>query len=859
MKKITVTALSSVLLLILFVSTQQTTFAQNQPDLREQYLTPPDEIAEEVLAPRHQNITLYNLAPSQEYFLNTTQNRALSPLSAFAKPYYNLGGLQFNPDANRSRYFTTNTTNGLQLIGSRNGEVSNIQTPENAQISSASWSPDGSKMAFFAHFEDETHIYVANLENGRSRKLTRRPVLATMNTSFDWSADGQYIFTVLVPGDRDNEPQEPATPASLQVKMTTDKENRLRTYPDLLGGKFEAELLKYHTTGQLTRINVNNRRVHKIGEPAMIRSIDPDPSGEYAIVQKMTEPFSYIVPVYSFGWVEEIWDLDGNMLVELRNSEIRKGVQGYDEVENYGRRDIKWRPDGEGLSLIAKTGEGMAPTRDNDDDDGQDPDDADDSDSEENDDEEEEEDKKTDRVIQWVPPFGEEDMNTIFETEKEMESVSYSSDADILFIEESSTNKELVYAVFLEDTSETYTLVDHKDDDFYDDPGNLMDYTGEKGVSVVRVSPDKNNVFLSGTQYYEDYEENAPRPFIDKVDIRSGEKERIFQSAKDVYENVTAVLDNEVTEIVISRESPQMHPDSWLLDLESGDETKLTSNVDQNSAITQAKRERFKVTRADGFEFWVEVTLPSDWDGTPLPGIIWHYPSEFDDQEDYDERQRRYNKNDFPGVYHRSIDILVKRGYAVINSDWPISAEMGDPNDGFVWSIVQNSTVVIDSTAKRGYIDRDRMAIGGHSYGAFGTANAMIHTSFFKAGIAGDGNYNRTLTPLGFQREPRDLWRGFDRYVQMTPIFWADRMDGALLMYHGAADQNVGTWPTHSRRMFHALNGIGKTAAMYMYPHEAHGPAAEETLLDLWTRWVQWMDHYVKAKGEHVSEADLGD
>ncbi|MEX2476918.1 MAG: prolyl oligopeptidase family serine peptidase [Gracilimonas sp.] len=847
MKNITVTVLSSVLLLILFLSPHLQLQAQNPPDLREQYLTPPSEIAEEVLAPRHENITLYDLSPNNENFLNTTQNRSLAPLSAFAKKYYNLGGLQFNPDANRSRYFTTRSTTGLQLIGSRNGDVSNIQTPDDALVSSASWSPDGTKLAYFAHFDNATHIYVANLENGRSRQITRRPVLATMNTSFEWSADGQYIFTVLIPENRGNEPQEPETPTSLQVKMTSDKENRLRTYPDLLGGKFEAQLLKYHVTGQLVRINTNNRRVTEIGEPAMIRDIDPDPKGQQIIVEKMTEPFSYIVPVYSFATAEEIWDLDGNMLVELGNSLVNEGISGFEEDENYGRRDIKWRPDGEGLSLLAKTGEGMKATRDNDDDDS-------DSDEEET----EEEEKTMDRVIQWLPPFGEEDMNVIYETEDEMESVSYSPDTNILFIEESSRNEEHIYAVFLDASDTTYTIYKHKDDNFYEDPGNLMDRTGEMGVSIVCVSPDQNSVFLSGTEYYEDYEENAPRPFIDRVDIRSGEKERIFQSSEDVYENVTAVLNEEVSELLISRESPQMHPDSWLIDLESNNETKLTSNVDHNSAITQAQRERFKVKRADGFEFWVEVVLPQDWDGNPLPGIIWHYPSEFDDQKDYDERQRRHNKNDFPGIYHRSIDILVKRGYAVINADWPISAEMGDPNDGFVWSIVQNSTVVIDSTANRGYIDRDRMAIGGHSYGAFGTANAMIHTSFFKAGIAGDGNYNRTLTPLGFQREPRDLWRGLERYVQMTPIFWADRMDGALLMYHGAADQNVGTWPTHSRRMFHALNGIGKTAAMYMYPHEAHGPASEETLLDLWTRWVQWMDHYVKDKGEHVPEAELG-
>ena len=242
--------------------------------------------------------------------------------------------------------------------------------------------------------------------------------------------------------------------------------------------------------------------------------------------------------------------------------------------------------------------------------------------------------------------------------------------------------------------------------------------------------------------------------------------------------------------------------------------------------------------------------MPQDWNGEPLPGLIWHYPREVDDQEDYNEGVRDYNQNRYPRIYARSSDILVKEGYAVLQPDWPITGERGSSNDNFVWSIVQNSTAVIDSAEARGYIDRHRMAIGGHSYGAFGTSNAMIHTSFFKAGIAGAGNYNRTLTPLGFQREPNDLWRGQDRYMQMSPIFWADRLDGALLMYHSEEDQNVGTWPTNSRRMFHALNGIGKDAALYMYPHEGHGPDAEQTILDLWTRWVDWLDYYVKYPGQ---------
>lgn len=843
----------SLLLLIFTVcigSTLQTADAQSPPDLREHYLTPPDEIGAAVLAPRHKNVSLYNLNPNREVFLNSLEE-GLSPLADYAKPYYNLGGLQMNPQANRQRYFTTNSTTGLQLIGARSGDNDEIETPDDAKISSSEWSPDGTKLAYFAHFDDATHIYVADVASGESRRITQRPVLATLNTSFEWSADGQYIFTVLVPQNRGKEPHKPQTPTTLVVKQTTDKENRLRTYQDLLEGAFEARLLEYHTTGQYARINVESGDVKNIGEPAMIRDIDVDPSGEYTIVETMQKPFSYIVPVYRFGWVEEIWDLDGNVMTELRKSKVDKGVPDGDEEEDYGRSEIEWRPDGQGLSMITET-------RDEDEENGDTNDDQPAAADDEENETQQEKEEQPYRVIQWKAPFGEEDQTVVYESDKQLESVAYADESDVLFITEEASGKEHLYAVYPDDPDTSYTIYKHDNDDFYEDPGNLMFTDSESGISVVRLAPDQEHVFLSGTQYYEDPQENAPRPFIDRVNIKSGEKERLFQSSEEAYERVAAVLNDEVSELVITRESATMHPDSWLVNLDSGEETKLTSNTDYNKAITNAQRSRFKVKRSDGFEFWVEVVMPEDWNGEPLPGLIWHYPTEYDDQEDYDESQRRYNKNNFPGVYSRDPEFLTKRGYAVINADWPIAAERGAPNDGFVWSIVQNSTVVIDSVVAKGFLDRERVAIGGHSYGAFGTANALIHTSFFEAGIAGDGNFNRTLTPMGFQREPRDLWRGQDRYVEMSPIFWADRLDGALLMYHGLEDQNVGTWPTNSRRMFHALNGIGKTAALYMYPHEAHGPGAKETILDLWTRWVNWLDHYVKNEGEHVPEAELG-
>jgi dipeptidyl aminopeptidase/acylaminoacyl peptidase len=208
----------------------------------------------------------------------------------------------------------------------------------------------------------------------------------------------------------------------------------------------------------------------------------------------------------------------------------------------------------------------------------------------------------------------------------------------------------------------------------------------------------------------------------------------------------------------------------------------------------------------------------------------------------------RFNRNEFPELRTRSMEIMALNGYAVVTPDLPIVGDPGQMNDNYVQDLRNTLSAVIDSLSARGLVDRARLGIGGHSYGAFGTVNAMVNTPFFKAGIAGDGNYNRSLTPAGFQSERRQLWEAEQIYIEMSPFFTADRLTGSLLMYHGMDDHNVGTHPDHSRRLFHALNVLGKDAALYMYPFEDHGPATRETLLDLWARWTAWLDLHVKGE-----------
>jgi len=383
----------------------------------------------------------------------------------------------------------------------------------------------------------------------------------------------------------------------------------------------------------------------------------------------------------------------------------------------------------------------------------------------------------------------------------------------------------------------------------------MLTERGSRGGSVAMVSSD-GAVYLQGTRYFPDWEQHPPTAFVDKVDLATGDKTRIFEGTDDIAETLGAALDDDFTQVIVTRESPTEVPNAYLKNLQTGSLTKLTDNQDYTPEFTNAVRKRITVTRADGIHFQVDLTLPQGYQaGTHLPGMFWFYPREYTDQAGYERTLRTENINQFPRAGARTIEYLITQGYAVANFNPPIIGEQGRMNDNYVSDLQMNLIAVIDELDRQGYIDRTRLGIGGHSYGAFSTANAMVHTPYFKAGIAGDGMYNRTLTPNGFQSERRDLWTGQKVYLDMSPFMMADKLQGALLMYHSMEDQNVGTTPISSIRMMQALRAYGKVAALFMYPYEDHGPRARETILDQWARWVAWLDIYVKHAGESVPKA----
>jgi dipeptidyl aminopeptidase/acylaminoacyl peptidase len=838
----------------------------------EGYLTPPRELADAVLAPRHLNVSLSNVSRDKKWFLHEVGDGPV-PMKTFSKPFHELGGVFIDHKANRARSLTVRNSVGIQLISSTDGVQRAIQVPSGARVSNATWSPDSSTVGFFVHGDDATHIWVADVATGKSRQLTKAPVLATLVSRFEFTDDGKHIACVQIPDGRSSMPPIPPAPSGPTVKIADAEKNRLRTFPSLMSTTYEKGLLEWHATGQIAFIDVQKGTVRKVGTPAMIRAIDVSPDARFLRVTRMVKPFSYDVPVSNFGSVEEVWDVDGRVLAKVTERPLDVGVQddtqpgdppqdaGGRGQNQRGKREIAWRADNQGLTYLEQDPPPPGAENRGRGDGGSDQT-ADDQESSARGGRA----ARRDRLYQWAPPFDEASRKMLYENSTRMSNHRFSPDMKILFANERAGQNTIEFAVDLAQPSSRYVLGRYRTEDVYAHPGTLVPARGMLGsgggrggaaaaggrgdggeaAAPVLLSGDGQSVFFHGTAYDRNPQQVGPKTFIDKVAIRSGAKERVFESDNNgVFERVAAVLDIASERYIVERESPRDVPQYFVV--EGGRRTQLTANQDYTPDLTRARLERFTVERADGFKFRVTVTLPQNVQpGSKPPALFWFYPREYQDQEGYDRSERTFNKNAFQTFGARSIEYFVRLGYTVVEPDAPIVGPQGRMNNNYVHDLRNNLAAVIDEIDRRGFADRTRLAIGGHSYGAFSAVNAMVHTPFFRAGIAGHGAYNRTLTPIGFQTERRDLWEAPNVYLSMSPFLYANNLTGALLMYHGLADQNVGTDPINSIRLYHALNGLGKTTALYLYPLEDHGPAAKETLLDLWARWAAWLDKYVK-------------
>ncbi len=802
----------------------------------------PDATVQELFSTDPNYATLDHVSPDGDHFV-VPLSTELSTLAEVGEETLRLGMLEVRARTDRPWHLDIYGLYGFRFYSLSERAFTDVDFPDGIYVSDLMWSPDGSRLAFLAHLEERTEVWIADTSDGSVTAAGNVHVISSIGTSsrgqgsaasrmLQWTPRGS-VLTLAAPADRGSPPPAPALPSGPTIRHTRAEATPTRTMPFLLEDEHGADLFEYHTRSQIVEL-APGRAPRAVGEPGMYESLSSSPDGRHVIATRLTRPFSYIASYTGFPRVTEVIEVEsGDVLATLEERELREGGRGGGPGGGAGDdpRAWTWRPDGSGISYLHRAGAG----------DGDAGETGDAADREGGD--------RPDRIMLLRAPFGDGDAEVVATSEDRISGVTYSADGRHAFADvRRDGDAAIVHYALGGSDPEGHTLVPfHDPGDALELPGDLLTARTGNGIEYAWVSAGGESAYLRGDGWKEDF---RPQPFVDRLSIPDGATERLFEGSRDSFDRPLVPLDADLARMVVSREGKNTFPDSYLWTRDGGMEN-LTRNVDPFPQLTAARRVDFEFTRRDGLEIQGRVSLPVDYvEGTRVPAVFWTYPREYRSEDDFDNATiRARNHNAYTNLtWLRWSDIWLTQGYAIVYPDIPIVGE--NYNDYYISNMVDGMYAAIRAVDALGVVDMDRIGHGGHSYGAFATANFLAHTPFFKAGIAGDGAYNRSLTPMGFQAEPRDIWEAPHVYMEMSPFFKADQINTPLLLYHGADDNNSGTYPIQSRRMIQALTGLGKTAALFEYPFESHTPRAIENNLDMWARWIGWFDRYVKGAGK---------
>ncbi len=769
-------------------------------ELPSTYEVPPKDVVDIVDAPATPRITI---SPTRERVLLAHYD-ALPSIEDVAAPFERLAGLRI--DAARYAQRRTRMYERLEIVDVSTGQSQAVMLPDDMRMGPPQWSPDGGRVAFTRWQEDGLHLWVVDAASGQATELEGLRVNDILTRGFQWLPHGKGLIAFCVPPDAERPPQRPRRPVGPSVSDTAGEKATNRTYQDLLTDPFDEALFEHLVTVQLLEVDMDSGATRSLGEPGLFAAVDVSPGGEYVLVERIRRPFSYTVPFYRFPMRVEVWDRAAKVVRTVADLELAEEIP-IGGVRQ-GPRRVQWHPQHPDTLVWVEALDEGDPKRDA---------------------------EHRDRVMVHAAGFA--DVPKILtKVEHRFTDISWTDQPGQYLISDFDRDRRWT-TTRVHDPSGERVLVDRSVRDAYGDPGTPVYQQRTDGSYVVPVDGDA--IMLSGSGATPD----GYRPFVQRMDLRDGKTQRTFESGLDEYASFVDVAAS--GELIVWRESKTDVPNLYVQH-DDGKRRPLTTFVDPHPQLTGIDKRILKYTRDDGVELSGTLYLPPGYqEGDRLPLVVWAYPIEFNDKDT--AGQVRASDNRFTRLQSTSPLMFLTQGYAVLDgAAMPIVGDPETMNDTFLPQIVGSASAAIEAVVALGVADRDRVGVAGHSYGAFMAANLLAHSDLFRAGIARSGAYNRTLTPFGFQSERRTLWEAPQAYVNVSPLFAADRLDEPILLVHGEDDDNSGTFPLQSQRLFHALKGNGGTARLVMLPKESHGYVARESVLHVLAESFRWFDQHVK-------------
>lgn len=784
----------------------------------ETWQLPPQEVVDIIDAAPE---PVVGLSPDSKWMLFADLD-AMPDISDIARRRLRLAGLRIDPQANGR--FQTSWYRGISVRktdADANDRGRRLELGDDVRIGWTRWSHDSKKFLFTQVTDAGTTLSVCFVESGEVRKLHSN--ISTVMQSPLWMPDANHVMLLAVPESRGQEPEPPIAPAGPSIQESSGNKSPTRTYQDLLKTPHDEALFAHYTTTDLMVVNLEGKVVHKFSQPGIYFGANPSPDGKQMMVNRLKKPFSYLLTWRSFPHQISVTNFAGEEIYRVADVPMEENIPI--EGVRLGRRGADWMSARDATLIWGEALDGgdpnvKVPFRD--------------------------------QVSILAAPFDTEP-KAIIKTEHRWYGADFYKDPNRVSVNEYDRDKRWIRSLLYDLSSPTdtpLTLVDRSIRDRYGDPGRVVSVPDATGHYVVLQKDDHIFRFGSGAS------PKGNLPFVDSQSLTSLETKRHWRCEEGSLETPVRIVGfgadkdkGTPTPILIAgHESSTAPPNFRIRDLSGESFDPLTNFKDPTPQIRSIKKQLVTYKRKDGVPLSATLYLPGDYEeGTKLPLLVWAYPQEFNDPSTAGQvsgSDARFTR--MRGITHLT---FLTQGYAIMDAaTMPIVGDPETMNDTFIEQIVDSAQAAIDKAVEMGVADRNRVGVGGHSYGAFMTANLMAHCDLFKAGIARSGAYNRTLTPFGFQSERRSYWDAKEIYHSISPFMHADKINEPLLLIHGDSDNNSGTFPIQSKRLYQAIKGNGGTVRLVMLPHESHGYRARQSVLQTQAEMVRWFDKHVKGK-----------